>query len=92
MRIAGSYDALQRKGGQIMAIHYCEKCKKPLVRAKPHYIPLGTNEVLKIIDETCEDCGGAYINENQQTTIIKNKEAHDRLIEIMKQQFKVNGG
>ena len=75
-----------------MTIHYCEKCKKPLVKTKPHYIPLGTDEVLKIIDETCEDCGGAYINENQQTTIIKNKEAHDRLIEIMKQQFKVNKG
>lgn len=66
-----------------MAIHYCSKCGKELVKTKPHYIPLGTDSVLRIVDETCEDCGDAYINENQETKTIKNRELHDRLIAAM---------
>lgn len=67
---------------------YCSICGKPLVKDKPHFIPLGDDTVLKIVDETCEDCGGAYINENQQTTFIKNKAAYDKLIEFMETRFK----
>lgn len=71
-----------------MKIYYCAKCGKALVKGKPHFIPLGDDKVLKIVDETCETCGGAYINENQELKAIKNKVAHDKLIEFMEKKFR----
>lgn len=68
--------------------YFCTICGKPLVKDKPHFIPLGDDVVLRIVDETCETCGGAYINENQEKTYIKNKAAHDKLIEFMETRFR----
>lgn len=59
-----------------------------MVKDKPSFIPLGDDAVLRIVDETCETCGGAYINENQEKTYIKNKLAHDKLVEFMEMRFK----
>lgn len=81
---------MQGKGRE-MKTYYCAKCGKELVKDKPHYIPLGDDTVLKIVDETCETCGGAYINENQELTTIKNKAAHDKLIEFMETRFRQQG-
>ncbi len=71
-----------------MSVYYCTICGKPLVKGKPHFIPLGDDAVLRIIDETCGTCGGAYINENQEKTYITNKAAYDKLIQYMETRFK----
>ena len=70
---------------------YCSICGKPLVKDEPHFIPLGDDTVLKVIDETCEDCGGVYINKNQETTFIKNKAVHDKLMEFIGQGLNGSG-
>lgn len=61
----------------------CSNCGGKVIDGKPHFIPLGTDSVLKIIDQECERCGCAIIGENQKTELIKNREAHDKLIEMM---------
>lgn len=61
----------------------CSICGGEVIDGKPHFIPLGTDSVLKIIDQECKDCGCAIIGEHQKTEVIKNREAHDKLIEAM---------
>lgn len=53
------------------------------MKTEPHYIPIGTDSIVRIVDETCQNCGGTYINENQETKIVKNRELHDQLIIAM---------
>lgn len=72
-----------------MSVYFCTICGKPLVKGKPHFIPLGEDTVLRIVDETCETCGGAYINENQEKTCITNKAAHDELIQHIRVREKI---
>ncbi len=71
-----------------MSVCFCAICGKPLVKGEPHFMPLGDDAVLRIVDETCETCGGAYINENQEKTFFTNKAAHDKLVQCMGARLK----
>lgn len=59
-----------------------------MIDGKPHFIPLGTDSVLKIIDQECVNCGCVIIGENQRTEIIKNRDAHDALVKAMENRFR----
>lgn len=61
----------------------CSTCGSELIDTEPHYIPLGTDNVLRIIDQTCPQCGGAVIGKDQKLKLIKNRELHDKLIEAI---------
>ena len=61
----------------------CESCGGEVIDGKPHYIPLGEDALLEIIDQTCTKCGAAIIGEYQKTRKIISKEAHDRLIGLL---------
>ena len=67
----------------MMEYEPCSSCGGKVVDGEPHFIPLGTDSVLKIIDQECKGCGAVIIGEHQKTEIIKNRKAHDRLVEIM---------
>lgn len=64
----------------------CETCGGEVIDGEPHFIPLGTDSVLKIIDQVCKKCGCNIIGENQKTEIIKNREAHDKLVEALERR------
>lgn len=71
-----------------MEYKQCSFCGGEVIDGEPHFIPLGDDCVLKIIDQECTKCGAAIIGENQKTEIIKNREAHDKLVKIMREKFK----
>lgn len=62
----------------------CIICDSDLVDKEPSYIPLGTDMVYEIIDQTCPKCRGSVIGKNQKKRMIKNKEIHDKLYEHMR--------
>lgn len=70
----------------------CSTCGGEVIDGKPHYIPLGTDSVLKIIDQECRNCGCAIIGKYQKTEVIKSREAHDKLIEAMMKTEKEETG
>ena len=70
----------------------CSCCGGEVIDGRPHFIPLGTDSVLKIIDQECMNCGCAIIGENQKTEIIKNRDAHDALIKAMESSSLSKGG
>lgn len=59
-------------------------CGGNIVDDEPHYIPLGDDTVIKIIDQTCDKCGSNIIGKHQKLETYKNKELHDKLLEIYK--------
>lgn len=68
----------------------CSVCGGEVIDGKPHFIPLGADSVLKIIDQECTNCGCTIIGENQKTEIIKNRDAHDALVSAMENRLKIN--
>lgn len=62
----------------------CNICGNKLIDTKPHYIPIGTDEVLKIIDKTCPNCGGIFVTSEQKKQTFKNREWHDKLYDLTK--------
>lgn len=68
-------------GGRLM--NKCSKCGETLVKDKSHYIPIGTDSILRIVGCTCPVCGGVVVDENQEMEVIKNRDLHDKLIEYM---------
>lgn len=82
----------KRNGGAAVAEYEpCSSCGGKVIDGKPHYIPLGTDTVLEIIDQQCENCGCAIIGPHQKTRTIKNQKAHDRLIEFFEKEFRKGG-
>lgn len=81
---------LEQKGLIQMTYKSCSVCGGEVIDGKPHFIPLGADSVLKIIDQECMNCGCAIIGENQKTEIIKNRDAHDALVSAMENRFKIN--
>lgn len=69
----------------------CSDCGGKVIDGKPHYIPLGTDTVLEIIDQQCKNCGCAIIGPHQKTRTIKNQKAHDRLIDFFEKEFRKGG-
>lgn len=45
-----------------------KNCGGEVVDEKPHYIPLGEDTVLEIIDQTCTKCGGGNNREAPENT------------------------
>ena len=62
-------------------------CGGKIVDDEPHYIPLGCDSIMQIIDQRCTKCGCSIIGRYQKTKIIKNQKAHDLLGEILKEQL-----
>lgn len=58
-------------------------CGGEIVDCEPSYIPLGKDSVMQIIDQRCNKCGALLVGKYQKTKIIKNREAHDKLYELM---------
>ena len=69
----------------------CSFCGGKVIDAEPQYIPLGTDSVLKIIDQQCTVCGAAIIGQHQKTEIIKNQKAHDKLFGFMQKSMHGRG-
>lgn len=65
-----------------------ENCGGKVIDDKPHYIPLGEDTVLEIIDQTCTKCGAIIIGKHQRTRQIANKKAHDKLIELLEKRVR----
>lgn len=65
----------------------CSKCNSDLIDAEPSYIPLGKDEILEIIDQTCPKCSGVVIGKNQRKRVIKNQQAHDKLYDTMRKSL-----
>lgn len=65
-----------------------ENCGGEVIDGKPHYIPLGKDTVLEIIDQTCRKCGAVIIGEHQRTRQIVNEKAHDKLIELLEKRVR----
>jgi hypothetical protein len=67
-------------------------CGGKIVDCEPSYIPLGTDSVMQIIDQSCKRCkrcGALLIGKYQRTKIIRNQEAHDKLYEFMEKSLYV---
>ena len=60
----------------------CSFCSGKVIDAEPHYIPIGCDSVLKIVDQKCAVCGAIIIGQHQKSEIIKNPKAHDKLFEF----------
>jgi hypothetical protein len=58
-------------------------CGGEIIDDKPHYIPLGSDSIMQIIDQKCTKCGALIIGKYQKTTIIENQELHDKLHDLM---------
>ncbi len=57
-----------------------DDCGGNVVDDEPHYIPLGTDMVLKIADKRCEKCGAVYVGgQYQKLERIQNRELCDKL-------------
>lgn len=65
-----------------------ENCGGEVIDGQPHYIPLGEDTVLEIIDQTCTKCGAVIIGQHQRTRQIKSKKAHDKLIELLEKRVR----
>ena len=65
-----------------------ENCGGEVIDDKPHYITLGEDTVLEIIDQTCIKCGAVIIGKRQRTRQIVNKKAHDKLIELLEKRVR----
>lgn len=57
-------------------------CGGNIIDDTPHYIPLGEDEVVKIIDQKCDKCGAVIIEKYQKMGMYKNKEIHDKLMDF----------
>lgn len=55
-------------------------CGGNIVDDKPHYIPLGEDTVMKIIDQKCDKCGAVIVGKYQKTKMYQNKEIHDEIM------------
>jgi len=66
----------------------CSSCGGEVVDGEPHFIPLGTDNVLKIIDQECKGCGAVIIGEHQKMEVIKNQKVHDELVELLSNHIK----
>lgn len=66
----------------------CSICGGEVIDDKPHYIPIGTDSVLRIVDQKCSVCNCAIIGPHQQTKLIQNQEAHDKLVSAMEARFR----
>ena len=62
----------------------CKKCGGKVTDAKPSYLPLDGDYVLKITDQVCTKCGIAIIGEHQRTEIISDREIHDKMRDFYK--------
>ena len=62
-------------------------CGGKIIDDEPHYIPLGSDSIMRIIDQRCIKCGCSIIGRYQKTEIIKNQKAHDFLTEIFREQL-----
>lgn len=66
-----------------MAGYERHECGGEVVDGEPHYIPLGTDSILRIVDQKCLKCGAIIIGPHQKRKMIQNREAHDKLVDIM---------
>jgi hypothetical protein len=60
------------------------RCGGQIIFGKPHYIPLGTDSIMQIINSECEECKALFVGGRWQMTEIKqNQELYDKLTEMM---------
>lgn len=63
-------------------IYGTHDCGGNIIDAKPGYVPIGDDGIIRHVDQTCDKCGAAIIGPHQKTTIIHNKKLHDKLMEF----------
>ena len=57
----------------------CE-CGGLITYGEPHYIPIGTDSILELIDSECKNCNTTYVGGQwQKIRMIKNQELNDKL-------------
>lgn len=66
-----------------MSEYPCCDCGGKIIDGEPHYIPFGTDSVLRIVDQVCTECGANIIGKHQKTKIFVNQKAHDMILNFV---------